>query len=34
VEFDPLSNSIGIYLDSINFFVRFLMIMGGGNKKK
>ena len=32
-DFDPLSNSISIYMDSINFFVRFLMIMAGNKKK-
>jgi FtsH-binding integral membrane protein len=34
--FDPVNNSVGIYLDTINIFVRMVMIlaMGGGNKRK
>jgi len=32
-NFDPLGNSIGIYLNGLNFFIRFLMIFGGGRKK-
>lgn len=32
-NFDPLGNSIGMYMNAINFFVRILMIMQGGKKK-
>lgn len=32
-EFDPITNSIGIYLDAINIFVRFAMIFGNAKKK-
>lgn len=32
-KFDPLANSLGIYMDAVNFFVRFLMIFGGNRKK-
>ena len=31
-KYDPLGNSIGIYLNAINFFVRFLMIFNGRKK--
>jgi len=31
-KYDPLGNSIGIYLNAINFFVRFLMIFQGRKK--
>jgi len=31
-RFDPLANSIGIYMDAVNFFVRFLMIFSGNKK--
>jgi len=30
--YDPISGSIGIYLDAINIFVRFAMILGGSKK--
>jgi len=32
-RFDPISNSIHIYMDAINIFVRFAMIFGGSKKK-
>ena len=32
-QYDPINNSIGIYLDSINIFVRFVQILGGSKKK-
>lgn len=32
-KYDPLGNCIGIYLDAVNFFIRFMMIMGGNRKK-
>ena len=31
--FDPLGNSIGIYMDAVNFFVRFMMILGNRKQK-
>lgn len=31
--FDPLGNSIGIYMDAVNFFVRFMMILGNRKSK-
>ena len=31
-RFDPLGNSIGIYMDAVNFFVRFLMIFNNNKK--
>ena len=31
--YDPINNSIGIYLDSINIFVRFVQILGNSKKK-
>lgn len=31
-SFDPIGNSMGIYMDAINFFVRFLMIMQNSKK--
>jgi len=31
--FDPMGQSIGIYLDSINIFIKFLMIFGKDSKK-
>jgi growth hormone-inducible transmembrane protein len=31
--FDPIGSSMGIYMDAINFFVRFLMIMQNSKKK-
>jgi FtsH-binding integral membrane protein len=32
-KFDPINESLSIYLDCINIFVRMLMIMNGGKKK-
>jgi FtsH-binding integral membrane protein len=32
-HFDPITNSIGIYLDAINIFIRFAMIFGNAKKK-
>lgn len=32
-HFDPVNQSLSIYMDAINLFVRFVMIFGGGNKK-
>jgi FtsH-binding integral membrane protein len=33
--YDPVNNSVGIYLDTVNIFIRIAMILaGGGNKKK
>jgi FtsH-binding integral membrane protein len=32
-SYDPLGNAVGIYLDAINFFIRFLMIMQNSKKK-
>jgi FtsH-binding integral membrane protein len=33
--FDPVNNSVGIYLDTINIFIRIAMILaGGGNRRK
>ena len=31
--FNPMTESISIYLDTLNIFVKFLMIFGGKNKK-
>jgi growth hormone-inducible transmembrane protein len=31
--YDPISGSIGIYMDAINIFVRFAMILGNSKKK-
>ena len=31
-NYDPLGNAVGIYLDAINFFIRFLMIMQSSKK--
>ena len=33
-RFDPVNNSMSIYMDAVNIFVRMLMIMGGNNKRK
>jgi len=30
--YDPINNSIGIYLDAINIFIRFAQILGGSKK--
>mmetsp|Transcript_18999 Transcript_18999/g.26335 ORF Transcript_18999/g.26335 Transcript_18999/m.26335 type:complete len:185 (-) Transcript_18999:107-661(-) len=32
-KFDPINHSIGLYLDAVNMFVRFLMIFGNNRKK-
>jgi len=34
--YDPINNSVGIYMDTINIFIRIAMILagGGGNRKK
>ena len=32
-QYDPVNNSIGIYLDSINIFIRFVQILGNSKKK-
>lgn len=33
--YDPVNNSVGIYMDTINIFIRIAMILaGGGNRKK
>jgi len=35
VPYDPINNSIGIYMDTINIFIRILTIlMGGGNRRR
>ncbi len=35
-KFDPINNSIGIYLDTVNIFIRIAQIlaMGGGGRRK
>jgi FtsH-binding integral membrane protein len=34
-RYDPVNNSVGIYMDTINIFIRIAMILsGGGNRKK
>lgn len=34
-RYDPINNSVGIYLDTVNIFVRIAMILaGGGNRRK
>ncbi|XP_047145303.1 growth hormone-inducible transmembrane protein isoform X1 [Hydra vulgaris] len=33
-KYDPINSSIGIYMDTINIFIRILMIMSGNNRKK
>lgn len=32
-NFDALGNSIGLYMNAINFFIRMMLIMGGNRKK-
>jgi FtsH-binding integral membrane protein len=32
-NYDPLGNSVGMYMDAVNFFIRFLMIMQNSKKK-
>jgi len=34
VPYDPVNNSIGIYMDTINIFIRILSILMGGGKRK
>jgi len=36
VPFDPINNSVGIYMDTINIFIRIAMMLagGGGNRRK
>lgn len=31
--FDPIDNCMGIYMDAVNFFIRFLMIMQNSKRK-
>lgn len=33
-KYDPINASIGIYMDTINIFIRILMIMAGNNRRK
>ena len=34
-KYDPVNNSIGIYMDTVNIFIRIAMILaGGGGKRK
>ncbi|XP_014681558.1 PREDICTED: growth hormone-inducible transmembrane protein-like [Priapulus caudatus] len=33
-RYDPVNMSIGIYLDTLNIFIRIAMILGGGNRRK
>jgi len=33
-KYDPINASIGIYMDTINIFIRILMIMSGNNRRK
>lgn len=32
-QYDPINESMKVYLDAINIFVRFVQIFGGNNKK-
>lgn len=32
--YDPVNESIGIYLDTINIFIRIAMLLNGSGKKK
>lgn len=34
LHFDPINESIGIYMDTINIFIRMVSILSGGNRKK
>jgi FtsH-binding integral membrane protein len=34
LHFDPINESIGIYMDTINIFIRLASILSGGNRKK
>jgi len=33
-KYDPINSSIGIYMDTINIFIRIAMIMAGNNRRK
>ena len=33
-NYDPINESIGIYMDTINIFIRMASIFAGGNRKK
>ncbi len=32
-KYDPINGSIGIYMDAVNIFIRFVMIFGNSKKK-
>jgi len=32
--FDPVNASMGIYMDTVNIFIRIAMMLAGGNRKK
>ena len=34
LHFDPINESMGIYMDTINIFIRMASILAGGNRKK
>lgn len=34
VPFDPVNQSIGIYMDTVNIFIRLAMILNGGGRRK
>jgi FtsH-binding integral membrane protein len=34
MHFDPVNESISIYLNTLNIFMRFAMILAGGNRRK
>lgn len=34
LHFDPVNESISIYLNTLNIFIRFAMILAGGNRRK
>lgn len=33
-DFDPINESISIYLNTINIFIRLAQILSGGNRRK
>lgn len=33
-QFDPVNASMGLYMDTINIFIRMVMIMGGGQRRR
>lgn len=33
-QFDPINESVGIYMDTLNIFIRMVQIFAGGNRKK